>query len=362
MPVRLATRKTWVSTAIVGSPNAVLSTTLASCGRRPAGPRVGAKAAALRQRGAEQQARQRVQVLRLALARPMVEMWAASASPRSSASIARGVFATGKRRRRLVDAGVGGPCREHGLPAARRRWCIPLAGCGLARCSVAKKGSTSLVFMLGSGAVLAALRRARASAGLAITARLRSSTGRIGVPAVRAQVGESLASALAARRASLSHAACSRRTARRQPALAGALGLPRRPGRPAGARAAHVDQGDAVHRAGRNAQLAAGAPRADHRVHGLGAPTMQSTGQALMHMRCEPMHQASSITASCSGPSLPWAGSSARTAGRSCRQPRDAFAPPGGHYDAGLRPGDGARVVAQSGIRQRVHCVWAVRR
>jgi len=40
----------------------------------------------------------------------------------------------------------------------------------------------------------------------------------------------------------------------------------------------------------------------------LEAPTMQSTGQALMHS-VQPMHQASSITASARGPSWPQAGS-----------------------------------------------------
>ena len=44
----------------------------------------------------------------------------------------------------------------------------------------------------------------------------------------------------------------------------------------------------------------------------LDTPTMQSTGQALMHS-VQPMHQASSITASRRGPSRPQAGSSGST-------------------------------------------------
>ena len=63
----------------------------------------------------------------------------------------------------------------------------------------------------------------------------------------------------------------------------------------------------------------------------VGAPTMQSTGQAWMQS-VQPMHNASSITASASGRSTPLAGFSG-SAGRCSSAASLAMpgAPPGGH-------------------------------
>ncbi len=62
----------------------------------------------------------------------------------------------------------------------------------------------------------------------------------------------------------------------------------------------------------------------------VGAPTMQSTGQAWMHS-VQPMHNASSITAAVSGFSAPFAGFSG-SAGRRSSAASSAMpaAPPGG--------------------------------
>src|SRR5690606_13433905 len=98
-PVRLETRKMWVSTAMVGSPKAVLSTTLAVLRPTP-----GSASSAARSRGTSPpccSSRMRqvaITFLALALYRPMVLMYSFSrSSPRSA--IACGVLATGNSRR-----------------------------------------------------------------------------------------------------------------------------------------------------------------------------------------------------------------------------------------------------------------------
>ena len=61
-------------------------------------------------------------------------------------------------------------------------------------------------------------------------------------------------------------------------------------------------------------------------------PTMQSTGQALMH-KVQPMHQSSSIQATWRGPSLPLTGLSGMTACPVMAARRATpSAPPGGHW------------------------------
>src|SRR5690554_5877474 len=89
----------WVSTAMVGSPKAVLSTTLAvlrpTPGRASSAPRSRGTSPPCRSTRIRQVA---ITFLALVLNRPMVEMWRLSASsPRSR--IACGVLATGYRRR-----------------------------------------------------------------------------------------------------------------------------------------------------------------------------------------------------------------------------------------------------------------------
>ena len=113
-PVRLATRKMWVSTAMVGSPKAMFSTTLAVLRPTP-----GSASSASRSRGTSppccsiRMLRQRDDVLRLGaeeadgldvVAQPLL----------AERHIFAGVSATLEQRRgRLVDADIGRLGRQH---------------------------------------------------------------------------------------------------------------------------------------------------------------------------------------------------------------------------------------------------------
>ena len=121
-PVRLPMRKICVSTAMVGSPNAMLSTTLAVLRPTP-----GSASSASRVRGtcppcsATSFLRQRDDVLRLGAIEPDGLDQFAHALFAERRHLLRRVGRREQRRRRLVDAGVGRLRRQHHRDQQRER-------------------------------------------------------------------------------------------------------------------------------------------------------------------------------------------------------------------------------------------------
>ena len=196
-PVRLATRKTCVSTAIVGSPKATLSTTLAVLRPTPgsASQRLARRAAPRRRAARPGCGRSACRFFALVRYRPIVRMRSSQRRQRRASSIFCGVGASANRRaRRLVDADVGGLRRQqHRGQQLEHAACTrsSLAGCGLAARRVAKKGSMSAA---SSRRRCRVRSRARASAA-STTARLRSSAAG-SRSAARLQVGQLVGCAL----------------------------------------------------------------------------------------------------------------------------------------------------------------------
>ena len=114
MPVRLATRKMWVSTAIVGSPKAMLRTTLAvlrpTPGSASSASRVARHLAAML---GDELLRQRDDVLRLGAVEADGADEVGDRRLAERRHLLRRVGEREERRRRLVDAGVGRLRREH---------------------------------------------------------------------------------------------------------------------------------------------------------------------------------------------------------------------------------------------------------
>ena len=131
-PVRLPTRKMCVSTAIVGSPKATLSTTLAVLRPTP-----GSVSSASRSRGTSPPCSSTsirdsaMMFFALVRKRPIVRMNSATRSS-PSASIFSGVSASGEqRRRRLVDPDIGRLRRQHdGDEQGERVDRMPSSVCG----------------------------------------------------------------------------------------------------------------------------------------------------------------------------------------------------------------------------------------
>ena len=267
-PVRLATRKTWVSTAIVGSPNATLSTTLAVLRPTP-----GRACWASRERGTSPPWRSTsrrqvlVQVLRLVAVQADAADRLGERGQAQRQHLLRRVGAREQAPRRLLTQASVACAERYGGQQLEDIGVLELAGRlrVARRCAVAK-GSMSLVFMLGSGALLAAF--ASAPARGCYHGALAFEHGRIGVAAVRPGRRVWLRPwRPGVRRCRVRPVRGGRRERRQRSRRARPVRRSRPPSRCA---CAHVDQGDAVHRAGQRAQLAAGALRADHRVHGLG--------------------------------------------------------------------------------------------
>ena len=208
----------------------------------------------------------RDQVLRLGAEKADRSGCSDRARPRRASSIACGVFGDREEAaRRLVDADVGRLRREqHRDQQLERRSCIRARSraCGLAAFSVAKNGAISAAFMRGRRAA-----RARGRAPLRSSracARARAALGGLRRPPDRRACPRPWRCS----RASFSRASRSRRSPCHVvalPRLRPPAPRSRRPSRCA--RRCHREHGDAVDRADRYAQLAAGAKRLDHGVH-----------------------------------------------------------------------------------------------
>ena len=240
-----------------------------SCGRRRAALPAPRGCAAPRRRAARPAGgRSRCRFFALVRNRPIVLMCSASAVDAEREHL-RGVFATGNRRRVALLTPTSVACADSSTAASSSNTLRVLELGGRVRVGRAQRREERLRRPPASWPLGRARARARASAA-SITARLRSSACG-SVIALAAGRSASLACALSASRSSfsllvaLARAAGGRRSARalRRPARSLQASQPLRAGR-------DLHHRDAVDRAHRHAQLAAGAQRVDHGVHALG--------------------------------------------------------------------------------------------
>ena len=203
-PVRFETRKMCVSTAIVGSPKATLSTTFAVLRPTP-----GSASSASRLRGtcppwrsiSSRQVSNRF--FALVRNRPMVRMYSVSAG-RPRARTLAGVFATTNRRRVALFTPTSVACAESSTAASSSNTLVyssSVFGCGLAAASVAKRGAISAVFTGGSAARLGARGARRRGAAAARWRRVPGAGGgRHGAGPLRRPGGRSRPASRCARR------------------------------------------------------------------------------------------------------------------------------------------------------------------
>ncbi len=364
-PVRLQTRKMWVSTAIVASPKATFSTTLAVLRPTP-----GSASSSARLRGTRPPCRStrssqvRYRLAALLRYRPMVLERIGQRRQTEGEHLLRRVGDRKQAPRRLVDADIGGLRRqqhrgqqlEHaGVFELGRRLRIGRAqrreerfdGRDLHDPDCARPAWADRT---GTGWPISrrAARRARASAAAM----------RVAGPAVPAltSVRDGTCGEAAGRCASSSPAAAP---------VAAAIGLTRAcpacdgtPGLPAGAARRGRLEVDAVDRTDRQAQLAAGAIVGDHGVHALGRADdavdrarLDAQGAADAGRLVDPGQGARSLQCR----TLDRAASAARPVSAARRAMPSA--PPGGQRLIGAPAAIAAAYAAQSGSPQRVHCV-----
>ena len=325
-PVRLATRKMWVSTAIVGSPKAVLSTTLAvlrpTPGSASSASRVARHLAAVLARPGSRQVA--ITFFALVRNRPIVRIASSQRRPRRArASPAASARRANSARGRLVDAAVGGLRRQQ-----HRDQQLEDAACTRARSPAPgwRRAAREERLDVGGLHARAGRRRAATSRSAALEARRRRRIARH--RASRAGAARSAGAVARAQRASRSapaqsravaaaaRAAASRRLQASQPVRSPPRRRSRcsRPGRAAGTARSRCSR------------------LGDHGVHALGRADDRIDRAGLEAAACSRCSRPRRSRASARGPSAPQAGSSG--SGRPAEQARPGArspsAPPGG--------------------------------
>ena len=282
--------------------------------------------------------------------RPIVRMY--SVRPLSpSARICAGVLATRNSRRVALLTPTSVACADSSTAVSSSNTVVyssSVAGCGLAARKVAKNGSMSARFKAGAPLWPAPAPRRRSPACV----RCRPPAGRPAKRRAAARRAAPWQRRMRGLRRTRQGRQCWQgppgRRGRRRPQLqprsrrrtapggAHSVRAPRPPARapglPAGARAAGADERDAVDRADRQAQLAAGAGGLDHRVHAL-----RRTDDAVDRAGLDAQRAADAPglvdDRERRGPSAPKAGFSG-SAGRPLSAASRAMpsAPPGGHW------------------------------